>query len=121
MSFVLDGTTIRKPTNMTEDNSTQVAENRTLGGNVNRDYFGNNKNIFTLHYDNVNYTDWSAINTIYQSFLTTKTAKTFIINDSGYNGAAVTTRNCHVDLLTRDFKIPGSTYLSDFVLILTEQ
>jgi hypothetical protein len=120
MSYILSGTTIRKPNSTNESNSTQYAENRTLSGNVNRDYFGSNKNVLTLQYNNVNYSDWSTINTIYQSYLTTKTAKTFQITDTNYNGAFSTSKNVHVDLLTRDFKIPGSTYLSDFVLVLKE-
>jgi len=121
MSWILGGTTIRKANAINEGNSTQMAQNRTLGGNINRDYFGNNKNIFTLTYENVNYTDWATINTIYQAFLNDKTARSFQITDTNYNGAATTARSCHVDLLTRDFKIPGSSFLSDFVLILTEQ
>lgn len=120
MSWILDGSSIRKPNGMNETNNTQMAENKTLGGNVNRDYFGNNKNVFTLSYQNVNYADWLVINNIYQSFLTLKTAKTWQITDTNYNGAAATSRNVHVDLLTRDFKVAGSTYLSDFTLILTE-
>lgn len=106
---------------MIEDNLTQYAQNKTLGGNVNRDYFGSNKRIFTLNYENVNYTDWSTINTIYQAYLSDKTARSFQITDTNYNGAASTARSCHIDLLSRDFSIPGSTYLSNFSLILTEQ
>jgi hypothetical protein len=121
VSWLLGGTSIRKANGINEGNSTQVAQNRTLGGNVNRDYFGNNKNIFTLSYQDVNYTDWATINTIYQAFLTDKTARGFQITDTNYNGAASTSRNCHVDLLTRDFKKAGNSFLSDFTLILTEQ
>lgn len=120
MSFILGGTTIRKPNSMTEENNTQVAENRTLSGNVNRDYFGSNKRIFTLKYQNVNYTDWSTINTLYQSYLSTEATKTWQITDTNYNGAASSSLNVHLDLLTRDFNVAGSTYLSDFTLILTE-
>jgi hypothetical protein len=120
MSFLLNGSVIRKPNSMNESNSTQVAQNRTLGGNINRDYFGNNKRVFTLSYQNVNYTDWSTVNTLYQTYLTNKTTQNFQITDTNYNGAATAALACHIDLLTRDFKIPGSTYLTDFVLILTE-
>lgn len=121
MSFLLNSTTIRKPNSMNESNSTQVAQNRTLGGNVNRDFFGSNKRVMTLNYENVNYSDWSTINTIYQAYLTDKTAKNFQITDTNYNGAFTTARACHIDLLTRDFKVPGTSFLTDFVLILTEQ
>lgn len=120
MSWLLNGSAIRKPNSANEGNSTQVAQNRTLGGNINRDYFGNNKNIMTLSYQNINYSDWSTINTLYQTYLTNKTAQSFQITDTNYNGAFTTSRNCHIDLLTRDFKVAGSTYLSDFTLILTE-
>lgn len=120
MSWLLSGTSIRKPNSMSEENSTQVAQNRTLGGSINRDYFGSNKNVFTLTYQNVNYSDWLTIRTIYLSYLSLKTAKTWQITDTNYNGAASSSLNVHVDMLTRDFNVPGSTYLSDFVLILTE-
>lgn len=120
MAFVLGGTTIRKPNSMTEDNSTQVAQQRTLSGNVSRDYFGSNKNVFTLKYEHVNYSDWSTINGLYQSYLTNKTTKSFQITDSNYNGAGSTSRNVHIDLLSRDFNSGGTSFLSDFTLILTE-
>lgn len=120
MSWLLGGSAIRKPNSMNETNSTQVAQNRTLGGNVNRDYFGSNKNVMTLGFQSVNYSDWSTINAIYQAYLSDKTARSFQITDINYNGAFTTARSCHIDLLTRDFTIPGSTYLSNFTLILTE-
>lgn len=120
MSFLLNGSAIRKPNSMTETNSTMMAQNRTLGGNVNRDYFGSNKKIFTLKFSNVNYSDWATINNLYQTYLTNKTTQTWQVTDTNYNGGASTARNVHIDLLTRDFNVAGSTYLSDFTLILTE-
>jgi len=71
---ILGGTTIRKPyqpMNPTVPKLPRTAPRR----NVNRDYFGNDKNILTLQYNNVNYTDRAAINTLYQSYLTTKTTR----------------------------------------------
>jgi hypothetical protein len=38
MAYLLSGTTIRNPKSIEESNSTQVAQVRTLNGNVNRDF-----------------------------------------------------------------------------------
>lgn len=117
MSYSLNSTTIRRPTRMREDNSTQYAANRTLGGSNTRDYFGNNKRVWTLEFDNLNATDYTTINTLYQAFLTTKAVVPFQISEGNYALGPV---NVQVDFLTRSFNIPGSSYLSDCTLILTE-
>lgn len=117
MSFILDGTTIRRPVQMEEGNSTQYAQVRTIAGLSHRDYLGANKRIWTMTYQNVNVTDYTTINTIYQSYLSTKVAKTFQVTEANYTVAQT---NVHVDLTVRQFKMPGSSYISDFVLILTE-
>jgi len=102
---------------MAEDNDTQTAENRTLSGNVSRDLFGSNKRILTLQYQNVNPTDYAIILAIYQSYLSTKATKTWQITESNYT---VSSTNVHVDLKNRGFSVQGSSYLSDFTLILKE-
>lgn len=117
MGFILSGTTIRRPNNITETNSTQEAENRTLSGNISRDVFGSNKRQWKLDYKNVNATDYAAIKAIYDSYLSTRTAKSWQITETNYTVAATTV---HVDLLNRGFSIQGSDYLSDFSLILKE-
>ncbi len=98
MSYLLDGTIIRRPNSMEEGNSTQYAQVRPLGG-VNRR------------------ADYGVINTIYQSYLTNGSAKTFQSTEPNYTVAQTTV---HVDLTVRQFTMPGSSYISDFVLILTE-
>ncbi len=117
MSYLLDGTIIRRPNSMEEGNSTQYAQVRPLGGVNRRDYFGANKRIWTFMYKNVNLTDYGVINTIYQSYLTNGSAKTFQSTEPNYTVAQTTV---HVDLTVRQFTMPGSSYISDFVLILTE-
>jgi hypothetical protein len=117
MGFILDGVTIRRPNGVTETNSSQIAENRTLSGNVSRDIFGSNKRIWQMSYENCNPTDYAAIKAIHTSYLANKVAKSWQVTETNLTIAATTV---HVDLLTRDFKVPGSTYLSDFVLILKE-
>jgi hypothetical protein len=117
MGYVLDGTPIRAPHQFSESNSTQSAQNRTLDGSVSRDYFGNNKRIWQLEYRNTKKTDYDTVKAIYDSYLSTTTAKTWSTTETNY---AVASTTVHVDLQERGFSIHGTDYLSDFTLILTE-
>lgn len=117
MPYLLSATTIRRPNAMTEDNSTQVAEIRTLAGSVKRDFFGSNKRIWKLEYQNIEKTDYDTINTIYQAYLTAGSPVTFQITETNY---AVASTNVHIDLLSRGFSVRGVNYISDFTLILVE-
>lgn len=117
MSYLLSGTPIRSPLSIEETNSTIVAENRTLDGTVTRDYMGSNKRVWKLSYENVKAADFSTINTLYQTFLSTGVALTWQITETNYT---VSQTNVHVDLLQRAFTVKGTDYLSDFDLILTE-
>jgi len=117
MAYVLNGTTIRAPSNMTESNSTQMAQQRTLSGAVNRDYFGSNKRVWTLNYDNLNQTDYSTLNTIYQAYLSAGTARTWQVTETNYS---VSSTSVHVDIPQRGFTIPGTDYLSNVTMVLTE-
>ena len=116
MAFILDAVTIRAPKEIDESNSTQVAQNRTLSGAVTRDYFGSNKKVWVLQYETTKKTDFDTINTIYLSYLSTGTAKTWSVTETNYTASA----NVHVDLQVREFRIRGTDYLSNFTLILTE-
>lgn len=102
---------------MKESNNTQVAEVRTLSGNINRDYFGSNKRVWELDYRNLNTTDLATIKTLYTNYLATAAAVSFQVTEANYTVAAV---NVHISLNERSFSIPGSSYLSDITLILTE-
>lgn len=117
MGYLLNGSTIRSPSTFDESNSTQVAQNRTLAGNITRDYFGSNKRVWTLNYENVNITDYTTINNLYQTYLSTGTTQTWQITETNYT---VSSTKVHLDLLQRSFGIKGSDYLSNFTLILTE-
>lgn len=117
MAYTLNGTDIRRPSDMEEDNSTQYASNRTLGGANVRDYFGSNKRVWKLDYNNINSTDFTTINSIYSTYLSTQTAVTWEITETNYTVSSTTV---HVDFQSRSFNVPGSTYLSNCVLILTE-
>jgi len=118
MSYTLNGTAIKRPNAMEEDNSTQVAQQRTLNGSINRDYLGSNKRTWRLQYRNTNATDYSTINTIYQTYLSDAAAKSWVVSETNYT---VSTTNVHIDLVNRSFSVKGTDYLSDFDLILTEQ
>lgn len=117
MAYVLDSVVLKAPHEMEEANSTQFAQNRTLGGDITRDYFGDNKRVWVLTYRNLRKTDFDTINTIYQSYLSTNTAKSWAVTETNYT---VSSTSVHVDLLERGFSAGGSDYISDFDLILTE-
>lgn len=117
MSYLLDSQTIRAPHSFEELNSTQVAQQRTLSGRVNRDYFGLNKRVWVLNYENTKSTDYNIIKAIYESYLATGDAKTWEVTETNYTIAEV---DVHVDLLERGFSIKGTDYLSDFTLTLSE-
>lgn len=115
MSYVIEGLTIRRPNGMTEGNSTQFAQQRPLAGNVARDYFGANKRVWTLNWDNLNVTDYTVLNQVYQDYLVVG-ARSFQITEPNYSISAL----CHIDLPQRAFSIPGSSYISDVTMTLTE-
>lgn len=117
MSYVLDSVTLHRPTSLAEENSTQLAQHRTLDGTYKRDYFGANKRVWGLEYRNVKKADFDTINTIYQSYLTTETPKSWSVTETNYTVSATTV---HVDLKERGFNVKGSSYISDFDLILSE-
>lgn len=118
MAYLLDSTTLKRPNSVSENNSTQIAVARTLSGAVNTDHFGSNKRAWTLSYSTVNKTDFDIIDAIYQSYLSDGTPKTFQITESNY---PVSETQVHVDLRSRDFNVKGSSYISDFDLVLTER
>lgn len=117
MSYLLDGVSIRRPATVDETNSTQVAQNRTLDGAINRDYFGSKKRIWVLKYQNTQKADYDTINTIYNAYLSTATAQTWQVTETNYTVAETTV---HIDLIQRSFNVKGTDYISDFDLILTE-
>jgi hypothetical protein len=117
MSYTLAATVIKRPTSIDESNDTQVVQQRTLSGTISRDYFGSNKRVWVLSYNNCNITDFNIINNIYQTYLSTGTTQTWAIDETNYT---VSSTNVHLDLKQRGFRISGSSYISDFDLILTE-
>lgn len=117
MSYVLAGSTIRNPRSFDETNSTQFAQQRTLSGRIGRDYFGSNKRVWILEYENIKVSDFNTINTIYQTYLSTGTAQTWEVTETNYTVSEV---DVHIDLASRGFRVRGDSYISDFTLILTE-
>lgn len=117
MPFLLSGAQIKGPGQIDEDNSTQTAQQRTLSGSINRDQFGSNKRVWALSYENVNPTDFTTIKNIYTTYLSTGAVVTWQITEANYTVAST---NVHVDIQSRRFKVRGSSYISDFTLVLTE-
>lgn len=116
MGYFLNGTQIRRPSGIKEANSTQSATNRVLSGNVTKDFFGSNKRIWIFDYQNLNATDYATINAIYQAYLSAGSPVSFSSTETNYP----ITANVHVEFLERDFSIPGSSYISNNTLTLTE-
>lgn len=117
MAFLLDGTTIRNPINLEEQTVDQYAEQRVLTNGVGRDYFGTTKRIWILDFSNTKPVDYTTIKTIVDAYKTTVTTKTFQSTETNYTIAST---RCHLDLIRRKFSVGGTTYLSDFSLVLTE-
>lgn len=117
MSFLLDGTTLRAPHSIQESNSTMMAQHRTLDGSVSRDYFGDNKRIWSLSYQSTKKADFDTINTIYQAYLGDELPVTWQVTETNYTVSSI---DVHVDLRVRDFSVKGTNYISDFELVLTE-
>lgn len=117
MTYILNGSNLRSPGSIDESNSTQVAQQRTLSGSVNRDYFGSNKRVWTLEYRNTKKADYDTINTIYTAYLASGSAVTWSSTETNYS---ISSTNVHVDLQIRKFTMSGADYISDFTLILTE-
>ncbi len=117
MSYILNNITIRPPTSFHEANKTQSAQQQALNGAIGRDYFGSNKRQWSLGYKNVNPTDYIAIYNIYITYQGSAIAVPWQVSEGNYT---ITPTTVHVDLLDRGFSVPGSNYISDFTLILTE-
>ena len=117
MSYLLDSQTLRAPQSFSEANNTQSTENRTLDGSISRDYFGANKRVWVLDYQNTNKTAYDTIKAIYDSYLSTGSTKSWQVTETNYTVSATMV---HLDLAERGFSIRGTDYLSDFTLTLTE-
>ena len=117
MSYTLNAIDIRRPASFSESNSTQSAQNRTLDGSISRDYFGDNKRVWKLSYKHVNSADYLVIKSIYQGYLSNPEGVTWQVSETNYTIAET---HVHVDLVDRGFSVKGTSYLSDFELILTE-
>lgn len=117
MAYLLAAQTIRRPNEFVEERGTLFAEHRTLDGSITRDYFGDEKRVWALDYQNVNATDYDTIKTIYSNYLSSAEPVSFEVTESNYT---VNSTTVHVDLNERGFSVKGSNYLSDFTLILKE-
>lgn len=117
MAYLLSGSEIRRPQEIDERNNTQMAQHRTLDGTINRDYFGDNKRVWILRYENTKKADYDTIKAIYDTYLSTVDTVTWQVTETNYTVAST---NVHIEVLERGFSVRGTTYLSDFDLILTE-
>jgi hypothetical protein len=117
MAYILSGTEIRNPHGLSEKNDTMTAQNRALDGSINRDSFGSNKRVWTLKYSNVLGVEYNIIKTIYDTYLSNNVPVTWEVTETNYTIAETTV---HLDLDSREFRVKGEDYISDFTLVITE-
>lgn len=117
MAYNLGGAAIKAPDSMKETNLTQYAQQKALSGAVGRDYYGSNKRVWSLSYKNCKKSAYDTIKTVYNTYLSTNTAQTWVSTETNY---PITSTTVHIDLLQRGFSVQGSDYISDFDLILVE-
>lgn len=115
--YILGGTNIKRPTDIVESNSTIYVQQRTLDGQFNRDFFGDNKRVWVLSYDYLTKDDYDTIKAIHTTHLSTSSGVSFSINDTNYTVSATVL----VDINEREFVMRGESYITSIDLILTEE
>lgn len=115
--YILENVAIKSPTTMVEEKIRTAVYRRALSGRVVADEFNSGKRIWTLHYENMQKSDFDAINNLYQSYLQDEDPMDFQIFEDNY---PVAQTEVHLDLNEREFSTAGSGYLSEFNLVLTE-
>jgi len=118
MSYLLDGTEIRRPSSIKEQDSKQYAQHKALNSTVSRDSFGSAKRIWVLNFRNCNATDYATLKTIRDTYRSNDTTVTWESTETNYTIAST---NVHIDMDNRGISIPGTDYLSDFSITLTEE
>ena len=113
MSYILNGTTIKRPSTMKREAIEVAGDHMTISGKTKRDITAR-KYRYILSYGNITKTDADTLQTIYNL----KAVVTFQSTEANFT---VSSRNVHVDIGSRDYAYPGSAYLSTFNLILTEE
>ena len=118
MAYTLDGSTIKAPNSITEKvDNIQYAQQRTLQGTIGRDYFGTNKRVWKLSYQNIPKASYDTIKAVYDSYVSTGTAVPFVSTETNYTIAST---NVHINIDDRGFSVGGEDYISSFSVILTE-
>ena len=116
--YTLNGTQIKNPQSITETvDNIQYAQQRTLSGSINRDYFGSNKRIWKLTYQNIPKASYDTIKAAYDAYTATGSAVTWVSTETNYTIAST---NVHINIDSRGFSVGGEDYISSFTLILSE-
>lgn len=114
VAYVLGGISIQPPHRFSEANDTLYAENRVLEGDINRDFFGENKRVWDLEYENLNPEDSAIIKALYYDYLDSGETKTWEVTGDNY---FITETSVHIDLPDRTIH---PAYITSFVIRLTE-
>lgn len=118
MAYTLGGSTIKAPNSISERvDNIQYAQQRTLAGSIGRDYFGSNKRVWKLTYQNIPKASYDTIKTVYDTYTSTGTAVTWESTETNYTIAST---NVHINIDDRGFSVGGEDYISSFAITLTE-
>lgn len=115
--FILDGVRIKPPYSIKESKNPLMAMSRTMDGSYMRDYFSSTKRVWMLTYVLITTTDYDNIHDLYTAYLEDAQPVTWEINQDNYP----VTANVHIDMVERTYTVKGSSYISGFDLILTEE
>lgn len=111
------GVSIKRPNELVESRLPVMALQRTMAGSVATDQLNTGNRVWELTYRDVLKSDFDTINDIYQEYLGRDFTMSFQVIQSNY---VVPRVQVHIDLQVRSFSVGGSSYLSNFSLILTE-
>ena len=118
MAYILNNITIHRPKAMDVERGAQTVQLRTLNGKIHRDIFGSEKRQWILKYSNLLPADYTTIETQYNLYLANQETVPWEITEGNYPVSEVMV---HVDLPKRGFRVLGTSYISDFELVLTEE
>lgn len=112
MAFLLNSQTLARPQSVTDEPVEVAITHTTISGTAKRDISARKKR-YILRYENISKSDADTILAIYN-------LKAVVKFEMTETNLTVSERDVLVDLSIRDYGVPGTSYLSNFNLILTE-
>jgi len=112
MSYILNGTTIARPTRINLEPVEVSSQNITINGTHKQDITAR-KTRYVLVFNNLTKAESDVIVNIYN-------LKSIVTFQSTEANLPISSRDVLVDLTARQYGVPGTDYLNSFNLILTE-